>query len=369
MPNVMSLPNRGDTNRGDNKKKSIGAVDASMITRMKRDQAIVSGVRTEPNARTNVNFTTGVPTTTGTANQLSYSFPLQTSVPFVNGEFVTISANGSVHTTAADPATTTQNIAATVTAITATGLTTLTLPTTGTLRNNQIIKFITSAPTGLNTTDSYVISQLTITGATTGTVVLLSSTGAALSGITPIASGGTGIIRVSGGGSIVVITYGTGSSITDPIFAAGDTFRISGHSYTATGVAEYGGTNEAKLDDSTYTVISSNSTTLTAQSATTFDYAGSATAAAHNSTGGGTVIIRPTNLRYNGTFLIVSCSTSSVVLSTPYYGLLKTLTGGIVSGNLPPGTSFTQIRDGMMTRGFTDGPVMPFNARGVGLSF
>ena len=43
----MSLPNRGDTTLGNNKKKTTGGVDASMITRMKREQVIVSNQRSE----------------------------------------------------------------------------------------------------------------------------------------------------------------------------------------------------------------------------------------------------------------------------------------------------------------------------------
>lgn len=347
MPNnVMSLPNLGDTGRGNNKKKTIGGVDASMITRMKREQAIVSELRTEPTVRTGVSFpiTSGP---TGGSGSLVYSFPAQQSAPFVVGERLTVSGNtGFVSVTG--PTTTLASITATITAVTnTTGGVTLTLPTTGVLVNGQKITFTGGVGgSSIVAGTTYTISQLSGTSAT-----LQSNTGTAL---TTVATGSlTLAVTVTEGGSLATLAY---TSTGNKVFEVGDRINVAGHTTATGGLPSAGSTG-----------YNGNSLLVTACDGTTVQYQTNVTLAA--TTSSAAVTITPVSSRNNGDFTVTACGTSTVTV-TSIYGLFGSgVTSGTISGNLPFGSSYQQIRDGMKTRGFTDGPIMPFYARGGSLGF
>ena len=350
MPNnVMSLPNLGDIGRGDNKKKTIGGVDASMITRMKRDQAIVSELRTEPTVRTGVSFpiTSGP---TGGSGTLVYSFPAQQSAPFVVGERLTVSGNTGFVTAAASVSTSIAAIpGAKITAVTnTTGGVTLTLPTTGVLVNGQKITFTgTVGASNIVAGTTYTISALSGTSAT-----LLSSTGTA---ITTVVTGSLDLtVTVTEGGSLATLTYATTGN---KVFEVGDRINVAGHDVNSGGLPNAGSTG---LNGTSLLVTACAGTSVQYQTTVTFS---TITASATD------VTIRPVSSRNNGDFTVTACGTSTVTV-TSIYGLFGSgVTSGSISGNLPLGSSYQQIRDGMKTRGFTDGPIMPFYARGGSLGF
>ena len=353
MPNnVMSLPNLGDIGRGDNKKKTIGGVDASMITRMKRDQAIVSELRTEPTVRTGVSFpiTSGP---TGGSGTLVYSFPAQQSAPFVVGERLTVSGNTGFVTAAANVATSTTAIStATITAVSATGVATFVLPTVGVLVVGQRLTITgTVGSSGVLTTASaYSIGSIDGNSVS----LLLVSTGLAPSITGGTFSGSPLTTVITEGGSLITLTY---ASTGNKVFEVGDRINVAGHSVNSGGLPSAGSTG---LNGTSLLVTACTGTSVQYQTTVTFS---TITASATD------VTIRPVSSRNNGDFTVTACGTSTVTV-TSIYGLFGSgVTSGSISGNLPLGSSYQQIRDGMKTRGFTDGPIMPFYARGGSLGF
>ena len=348
----MSLLNRADTGKP---KKSVGGVDSSMITRMKREQAIVSSVRVEPDARTRVSFAITSGPSSGAANRLTYTFPAQSTPPFVVGEVVNVSENTASVSGTVVPSIPTSTAGVTASAVTlATGaaptyvtLSSLTMPTTSVPITVGTVLSITGTPFGGLVVGAYIVTQ--IYDAVNRYVVLSSytiGTGISATQWTPSAATGTMNAKVNR----VTLTF-TAATTTQTMFAAGDSITVGGNIVGTTGYV------------GTFTVLATP-----APSPTTVSFI--ALGATGDTTSANAGTITPVPSRYNGTFTITACTNNTVTVSTDYYGTFNTgLTTGNVIGNLPLGTSFTQIRDGMKTRGFTDGPIMPFYARGGSLGF
>jgi hypothetical protein len=355
----MSLPNLGDTGRGNNKKKTIGGVDASMITRMKREQAIVSELRTEPTVRTGVSFAITAGPSSGATNNLTYTFPLQTSPPFVVGEGVTVSGNtGALAVASLASATDTISyVASTATVSAATTITTLNgvvnaVITISAAFSNSAVIAVGSVVTvtagtlgyfGLANGTHYYINAIDATGLILTAQPYTMATGARTAFTLGGAVTGTATLSVN----IVTHTFGTNSP---NLFAVGDSVTVSG----------IGADNASGLNG-TFRLTTVNGTT----GALSYQALGVV------GTGVGTAaVFTPLSSRYNGTFGIIACTANTVTVTTSYYGIFNTnLTTGTISGTLPFGSVYQQIRDGMKTRGFTDGPIMPFYARGGSLGF
>ena len=363
----MSLPNLGDISRGDNKKKSVGGVDASMITRMKRDQAIVSELRTEPNVRTGVSFSiTGV-TADGT-NPLTYTFPAQQSAPFVVGENVNISGNSGFVTLGSATA------AATLSALTFTigtisspagsGTVVFTAPAAGAGVIQSGMKFTVGAnANGFTTSTTYLIK--TYNSTTNAALIVLDSDGTT---VVPTTSPGSVTITctITFGGMKAVMPYAGSVDTLASVFAVNDLVNVS-HNGTIAAAAPGGQTT---LGANSCIVLVISNTSITFQLPYTTSTTGSVAASTTAPT------VTPVSSRYNGTFKIATSTLTSVTLATAENGgpaVLGSFTtnrgSGTISGNLPFGSVYSQIRDGMMTRGFTDGPIMPFYARGGALGF
>ena len=362
MPNnVMSLPNRGDTTRGDNKKKTTGGVDASMITRMKREQAIVSDQRTEPDR---FPYSTRFSAVARSGSDLLFTIPALADDPYVVGENITISGNTGVVTTstAATASTTTAaNIVVTLSSASANGVLTVASTTqNAALKVGQRLQVATTPGTfGLTSTSVVVYikqvsgSNITVTTDEAGNTLLATGSG-----------GTTGAtLNVTGGGSIITMTYGGGVTTTNPVFLFGDSINITGHSNATTGIAIPSSATETLLT-TRETVLSSNATQVVFQTTATFT-AGTLTASTT------AVTITPSSSRYNGTFRITAVTPSSVTATATINGLFTapSRTTGTISGLRPIGQVYLPIVDKPMTRGFTDGPVMPFFRRSASLGF
>lgn len=341
----MSLPNLGDPNLGNNKKKSGGGVDSSMITRMKREQAIISDQRTEPRRFGASVAITGI--SGGGAAALVYSFASPGYIPFVPGEQVGVTGNTA--TLVIDsPVTTIANIPGTrIISCGLGGAVILGLPTAGTLRNGQTITFTGSVgSSNLVAGTTYVISALSGTSA-----VLTLVGGASITTTATDFSSAPLVVTVTGGGTFTTFTYAsTGSA---PVFLPGDRINVNGHTITT-------------HNGNSLLVIACTDTTLQYQ---TF---GTATVTTSNQI----VTITPVSSRYNGNFAITECTATSVTMALPEGqgpSILGIFTNGrntgTIRGNRPIGQVFEPIVDKPMTRGFTDGPVMPFFRRSASLGF
>lgn len=370
MPNVMSLPNRGDPTLGNNKKKSGGGVDASMITRMKREQAIVSDQRTEPGRyNVSVSITDVAGNGADASGPLTFTFTSPGYVPFVPGEQVAVTGNAGVVTTttsATASATTAANIVVTLSAAAANGvLTVLSTTSNATLKVGQRLQVASTTGTfGLTDTSVVVYikavsgSNITVTTDEAGNTLLGTGAGGATAAT----------LNVTGGGSIITMTYGGGVTTTAPVFLSGDSIAITGHSNTAsTGVAIPSSGTETLLTTKN-TVLSSTATQVVYQTTATFT-AGTLTAS------NAAVTITPASSRYNGNFNITACTSTTVTMALPagngpsILGIFTSGRTGTMTGNRPIGQVFEAIVDKPMTRGFTDGPVMPFFRRSASLGF
>ena len=346
MPNVMSLPNRGDQTLGNNKKKSGGGVDASMITRMKREQAIISDQRTEPRR---FGASVGITDITGGngTGPLVYTFDSPGYVPFVPGEQVGVTGNTASIVTGTNPGTASATIStAKITNVFAGGVVTFTLPTTGVLKVGQTI-----------TLGGSVFGSSQLDGSTTYTISALNGTSATLTnGGTPITTTPATIaspfisVVVTAGGSLTTLTY---TSTSAPLFVVGDLINVSNHTTDA---------------------HNGNSLLVTAVGNTSVQYQTNITTSTN--TTGNAVTIAPVSSRYNGNFTITACTSTSVTMALPAGGgpsILGAFTTdrntGTIVGNRPIGQVFEPIVDKPMTRGFTDGPVMPFFRRSASLGF
>jgi len=359
MPNIMSLPNRGDPANLPKNKKSGGGVDASMITRMKREQAIVSELRTEPTVRTGVSFPITAGPSSGATNSLTYTFGTQSSPPFVVGEAVTVSGNtGALAVASLATATdtigyvaSTATVSAATTTITLNGVVNAVINIAAAFSNSAVIA-VGSVVTvtggagnyfGLVNGTHYYINAIDPTGLILTAQPYTMATGArtAFTLVTPAT--GSATLSVN----IVTHTFGTNSP---NLFAVGDSVTVSG----------IGADNTSGLNG-TFRLTTVDATTG-ALSYQALGVVGSGSGAA--------AVFTPLSSRYNGTFAIIACTANTVTVTTSYYGIFNTnLTTGTISGNLPFGSVYSQIRDGMKTRGFTDGPIMPFYARGGSLGF
>jgi len=346
MPNVMSLPNRGDQTLGNNKKKSGGGVDASMITRMKREQAIVSDQRTEPRR---FGASVGITDITGGdgTGPLVYTFDTPGYIPFVPGEQVGVSGNTASIVTGSSPTTASATIStAKITNVFTGGVVTFTLPTTGVLKVGQTITLGGSVFGGsqLNSSTTYTISALNGTTAT-----LTDGVNAITTTETTIASPYITVL-VTGGGSLTTLTY---TSTSAPVFVVGDLINVSNHTTPA---------------------HNGNSLLVTAVGNTSVQYQTNVTTSTNTSTAA--VTITPVSSRYNGNFTITACTSINVTMALPAGrgpSILGAFTDGrntgTIVGNRPIGQVFEAIVDKPMTRGFTDGPVMPFFRRSASLGF
>ena len=336
----MSLPNRGDPANLPKNKKSGGGVDASMITRMKREQAIVSELRTEPTVRTGVSFAISDVTADGT-NPLIYTFPAQQSPPFVVGENVTVSGNSAFNIVSSTAAKYGSTQTVTSSSIATGGVVSYTAGVgTPTIAVGTVFK-VTVAGVGLILNDYYYVTAV---GSGTMTIVKFTpgntSSGGAIEGTVPGASTtGTATFSVD----IMTQTYGT---TTASLFSVGDTVTITGSATTGA--------------NGTFVLLDATATSIRYQG---LGVPGTYSAAASTT-------FRPATPGYNGIFKITACTNSTVTLTTTILASFSDgRASGTISGNLPFGSVYSQIRDGMKTRGFTDGPIMPFYARGGSLGF
>lgn len=343
MPNVMSLPNLGDPNLGNNKKKSGGGVDSSMITRMKREQAIISEQRTEPRR-----FGASVAITDisgGGAAALVYSFASPGYIPFVRGEQVGVTGN-TASIVVSSPTTSIASITCTITSCGSGGAVTFVLPTIGTLRNGLRISLTgTFGGSGLSATQ-YTISALSGTSA-----ILTTNAGAAIITNATDFSAAPLTATVVGFACLTTLTYAsTGSA---PVFVVGDLINVSNHTTTA---------------------HNGNSLQVTACNDTSVQY--QINSFTSTTTSSNVVTITPVSSRYNGNFAITECTATSVTMALPEGqgpSILGIFTNGrntgTIGGNRPIGQVFQPIVDKPMTRGFTDGPVMPFFRPSASLGF
>jgi hypothetical protein len=200
---------------------------------------------------------------------------------------------------------------------------------------------VTSAGVGLTVNDYYYVTAV---GSGTMTIVKFTpadnSSGGAIEGTVPGASStGTATFSVD----TITQTY---STTTSSLFSVGDRVTVTG----STTVGANG----------TFVILNAGATSIR--------YQGLGTPASYGAAASTT--FRPAKSGYNGIFNITACTNSTVTLTTTILANFSDGRGtGTISGNLPFGSSYQQIRDGMKTRGFTDGPIMPFYARGGSLGF
>lgn len=339
MPNsVMSLPNRGDPTRGENKKKTTGGIDASMITRMKREQAIVSELRTEDRR---YGLSTPISGVAASSTDLVFTIPTLPANPYVVGENITISGNtGSITTnTTGSSVVNTARTATIASIVTTTDQVTL----TAAFASPVVISLgtvMTSNAVGGIAAGSYIVTS--VTSQTVFTLSNYNMTDSSVTTWTPSSASGGATLTIN------IVTHTLVSGTTAPVFLAGDSVVVAGFAAN-TG---YNGT---------FNVLANTGTTIQYQALGT---SGSTV----NGTG---VTITPVSSRYNGTFKVNEVTPSSVTVTATIYGLFTapSRTTGTISGFRPIGQVFLPLVDKPMTRGFTDGPVMPFFRRSASLGF
>ena len=327
-----------------NGKQKGPGTDASMITAMRRNRAVLNGLQSEKFADA-VSF--AVSATSGDATTMTYTYASNMNVaPFNPGDIVTVSGHSPSISIGANVAnslavTTVVSTSGTVTVGAATNAAaqiTLANAATGLLQG-MVIKFTgTGLPSGVTTTDFYVVTFLT--SATNFTVLRLAGAtdytgaGGTSTGITT--AGGTFTGTVTTTATIAQLNYTT---TTSNAFTVGDRITISGHSVITSG---------------TYTVLAIGTTFVRVQVASAISGTTSTTA----------VTIAPISSAFNGTFSLLTCTPTTFTIAGPGVLSSTATVSGITKIRTKP------IVDSMNSRGYLVSGVLPvLTARGMNLAF
>jgi hypothetical protein len=327
-----------------NGKQKGPGTDASMITAMRRNRAVLNGLTSEKFAD-GVSF--AVSATTGDLTTMTYTYTSNTNTaPFNPGDIVTVTGHSPSITVGTGAGTLSVTTIAsssgniTVGAVTD-GAPTITLanPATGLLQG-MVITFTGTglATRGLSASDFYIVNTLAsassftilkLAGATnysgSGTETVLTTTAGTV-------TGGT----VTTTATIATITYG---DTTSNAFTVGDRITINNHSVVPNG---------------TYRVFAISGTTVRVQVASAIS--GTATTT--------TATITPVSSAFNGTFSLLSCTTTSFTIAGPGVLSSTATVSGITKLRTKP------IVDSINSRGYLVSGVLPvLTARGMNLSF
>jgi hypothetical protein len=337
-----------------NGKQKGPGTDASMITAMKRNRAVLNGLTSEKFARDP--FQLAVTSTSGDGTTMTYNFAAQNDIPFAVNDGITVTGSAP-RLTATTPATTAATIQTTATN---TDFTTgrrdiVTISSTTANATLRVGMLLTAGGSGtefggLSNAAYYRISE--VISSTQIRLVVSNSSG---TGTTAFAAtseaAGTIVFNVTtytgntSGGSIVTFPYT--SPVSDKrAFVVGDTITVASHSNP-----KYNGT---------FTVLTSTiSGTSGSIKYQTTDVATSGSSSAN-------VVITHVSPAYNGTFAVVSCAADSLTVAGA--AILTANSTATISGFRRSRTK--PIVDSINSRGYLVSGVLPvLTARGMNLSF
>jgi len=322
-----------------NGKQKGPGTDASMITAMKRNRAVLNGLTSEKFARDP--FQLAVTSTSGNGTTMTYNFAAQNDIPFAENDGIVVTGSAP---TLAGTSSTIATVSGTMSAVTAVtnGSPQVTAPTTG-LTVGMVMQ-VSANYGGLLAAKFYVVNTIVTANSVftvleyTGATNFANGTGRSTVTTTGATGGST---TISTSATIATLTFSSTGTVA---FSSGDSVTVSGHSVsTANGY------------NSTYNIIGTPTiTTIVYQTGVVVDGTSSTTTIRHNSS------------RYNGTFAVASCAADSLtVLGTGVLTLTSTAT---ISG-------FRRVRtkpivDSINSRGYLVSGVLPvLTARGMNLSF
>jgi len=333
-----------------NGKQKGPGTDASMITAMRRNRAVLNGLTSEKFARDP--FQLAVTSTSGDGTTMTYNFAAQNDIPFAVNDGIVVTGSAP-RLTATTPATTAATIQTTATDTTInTDIVTISSTTANaTLRVGMLLLRSSGAAFGgLTTTDYYRISEVISSTQIRLVVSNVNGGGTTAFNATSTAAG-TIVFNVTtytgntSGGSIVTFPYT--SPVSDKrAFVVGDTITVASHSD-----ANYNGTFTVLTS-----TISGTSGSITYQ---TIQVATSGSSSAN-------VVITHVSPAYNGTFAVVSCAADSLTVAGA--AILTANSTATISG-------FRRVRtkpivDSINSRGYLVSGVLPvLTARGMNLSF
>ena len=334
-----------------NGKQKGPGTDASMITAMRRNRAVLNGLTSEKFARDP--FQLAVTSTSGTGTVMTYNFAAQSDIPFAVNDAIVVSGSAPRLTVTA-PATTAETIQTTATNTTEDSDTITITNTTAnaTLRVGMLLLRSSGAAFGgLTTSNYYRISEVISSTQIRLVVSNVNGGGTTAFDASTTESGGTLVFNVTtytgntSGGSIVTFPY---TSLVADVraFVVGDTITVASHSD-----ANYNGT---------FTVLTSTI------SGTTGSITYQTTQVATSGSSSANVILTHVSPAYNGTFAVVSCAADSLTVSGP--AILTANSTATISGFRRSRTK--PIVDSINSRGYLVSGVLPvLTARGMNLSF
>lgn len=325
-----------------NGKQKGPGTDASMITAMRRNRAVLNGLQSEKFADS-VSFV--VSATTGDASTMTYTYASNTNTaPFNSGDIVNVTGHSPSISIAAGgttlAVTTIVSSSGNITVGAADGVAaaiTLANAATGLLQG-MVIRFTgSSLPSGVTTSAYYIVN--TLTSATSFTILRLDGAtnyggSGTETGITTVGGSFTGTVTTTA--TIATLTY---DDTTSNAFTVGDRITINNHSVVPNG---------------TYRVFAISGTTVQVQVPSAISGSNTAT----------TATIAPVSSAFNGTFSLLTCTTTSFTIAGPGVLSSTATVSGITKLRTKP------IVDSINSRGYLVSGVLPvLTARGMNLSF
>ena len=324
-----------------NGKQKGPGTDASMITAMRRNRAVLNGLTSEKFARDP--FQLAVTSTSGDGATMTYNFAAQNDIPFAVNDAITVTGSAP---TLAGASSAIATVSGTISAVTAVnnGSPQVTLTASATGLTVGMVMQVSADYGGLLAAKFYVVNTIVTANSVftvleyTGATTFADGTGR--STVTTTATSG-GSTTISTAATIATLTFSTTGTVA---FSSGDSVTVSGHDVTT-----------ANGYNSTYNIIGTPTvTTIVYQTGVAVAGTSSTTTIRHNSS------------RYNGTFAVVSCAADSLtVLGTGVLTLTSTATiRGFRRSRTKP------IVDSINSRGYLVSGVLPvLTARGMNLSF
>jgi len=316
-----------------NGKQKGPGTDASMITAMKRNRAVLNGLTSEKFARDP--FQLAVTSTSGNGTTMTYNFAAQNDIPFDVNDAITVTGAGVSIAADESGSLSVANVTATITATSSASTVTMAAVDPGILRAGMIIQAGSSGG-GITNNNYYLITNVN------GTTVTIRNSNAAGTTLTDFTgTGGTSLtitMTVTTGGSLALLTFPT---TTTAVFAATNSITVSGHSVA--------GCNGTFAVVGTPTATQVRYQTLSNVSGTTST---SAVRIVNNSS------------PYSGTLQVLLCAANSLTITGTGQGVLTATISGFRRSRTKP------IVDSINSRGYLVSGVLPvLTARGMNLSF